>query len=96
MILTALGAHALIRPAIAGHLLPEGEGSCPRRRRAPLPRGEGRGEGSRGPTELFALRFVLMLLIDCPYCGMARPEIEFAYGGEAHIARAADPSARQR
>ena len=32
-----------------------------------------------------------MLLIDCPYCGMARPEIEFAYGGEAHIARAADP-----
>ena len=33
-----------------------------------------------------------MLLIDCPYCGMARPEIEFAYGGEAHIARAADPS----
>ena len=28
-----------------------------------------------------------MLLIDCPYCGMARPEIEFAYGGEAHIAR---------
>ena len=37
-----------------------------------------------------------MLLIDCPYCGMARPEIEFAYGGEAHIARPADPSARQR
>jgi sarcosine oxidase, subunit delta len=34
-----------------------------------------------------------MLLIDCPYCGMARPEIEFVYGGEAHIARAADPSA---
>ena len=34
-----------------------------------------------------------MLLIDCPYCGMARPEIEFRYGGEAHIARAADPSA---
>ena len=34
-----------------------------------------------------------MLLIDCPYCRMARPEIEFAYGGEAHIARAADPSA---
>ena len=28
-----------------------------------------------------------MLLIDCPYCGMARPEIEFRYGGEAHIAR---------
>ena len=34
-----------------------------------------------------------MLLIDCPYCGMARPEIEFAYGGEAHIARPPDPSA---
>ena len=33
-----------------------------------------------------------MLLIDCPYCGK-RPEIEFAYGGEAHIARPADPSA---
>lgn len=27
-----------------------------------------------------------MLLISCPYCG-ARPEIEFSYGGEAHIAR---------
>ncbi len=33
-----------------------------------------------------------MLLIDCPYCNMARPEIEFAYGGEAHMARPADPS----
>ena len=33
-----------------------------------------------------------MLLIDCPYCGK-RPEIEFSYGGEAHIARPADPSA---
>ena len=33
-----------------------------------------------------------MLLIDCPYCGMARPEIEFAYGGEAHIARPPDAS----
>jgi sarcosine oxidase subunit delta len=32
-----------------------------------------------------------MLLIPCPHCG-ARPEIEFAYGGEAHIARPADPS----
>jgi sarcosine oxidase, subunit delta len=27
-----------------------------------------------------------MLLIKCPYCG-DRPELEFAYGGEAHIAR---------
>ncbi len=32
-----------------------------------------------------------MLLIACPYCG-ERPEIEFTYGGEAHIARPADPS----
>jgi sarcosine oxidase subunit delta len=34
-----------------------------------------------------------MLLIDCPYCAERRPEIEFAYGGEAHIARPLDPSA---
>jgi sarcosine oxidase, subunit delta len=27
-----------------------------------------------------------MLLIDCPYCG-PRPEIEFAYGGQAHVVR---------
>jgi sarcosine oxidase subunit delta len=33
-----------------------------------------------------------MLLIPCPYCG-ERPELEFSYGGEAHIARPADPSA---
>jgi sarcosine oxidase subunit delta len=32
-----------------------------------------------------------MLLIHCPYCG-PRPEIEFRGGGEAHIARPADPS----
>jgi sarcosine oxidase subunit delta len=32
-----------------------------------------------------------MLLIRCPYCG-ERPEIEFRYAGEAHIARPADPS----
>ena len=32
-----------------------------------------------------------MLLIRCPYCG-TRPEIEFRGGGEAHIARPADPS----
>jgi sarcosine oxidase subunit delta len=30
------------------------------------------------------------LLITCPHCG-ARPEIEFRYGGEAHVARPADP-----
>jgi sarcosine oxidase subunit delta len=33
-----------------------------------------------------------MLLIRCPFCG-ARPENEFSSGGEAHIARPADPSA---
>jgi sarcosine oxidase, subunit delta len=27
-----------------------------------------------------------MLLIPCPYCGK-RPELEFSYGGQAHIAR---------
>jgi len=32
-----------------------------------------------------------MLLIACPYCG-PRPEIEFSYGGEAHIARPARPA----
>ena len=31
-----------------------------------------------------------MLLIPCPYCG-AREETEFAYGGEAHIARPLEP-----
>ena len=33
-----------------------------------------------------------MLVIPCPYCG-ARPEIEFRYGGEAHVARPKDPDA---
>ena len=33
-----------------------------------------------------------MLLILCPFCG-ERPELEFRYGGEAHIARPGDPSA---
>lgn len=33
-----------------------------------------------------------MLLIDCPYCG-PRDEIEFRYGGEAHIARPPAPDA---
>lgn len=32
-----------------------------------------------------------MLLITCPICG-ERPEIEFRYGGEAHIARPGNPS----
>ena len=31
-----------------------------------------------------------MLLIGCPWCG-DRPENEFHYGGEAHIARPSDP-----
>lgn len=32
-----------------------------------------------------------MLLIPCPWCG-ERPEIEFRYGGEAHISRPPDPA----
>jgi sarcosine oxidase subunit delta len=32
-----------------------------------------------------------MLLIPCPYCG-PRPELEFRYAGEAHVARAAQPA----
>jgi sarcosine oxidase, subunit delta len=31
-----------------------------------------------------------MLLIDCPYCG-PRDEVEFRYGGQAHIARPKQP-----
>jgi sarcosine oxidase subunit delta len=34
-----------------------------------------------------------MLLIHCPYCDEKRAEIEFAYAGEAHIARPLDPVA---
>ena len=34
-----------------------------------------------------------MLLIHCPYCDETLPEPEFAYAGEAHIARPADPMA---
>ena len=30
-----------------------------------------------------------MLLIRCPYCEMERPETEFRYGGQAHLARPA-------
>lgn len=33
-----------------------------------------------------------MILIHCPYCEQTLPELEFAYAGEAHIARPADPS----
>lgn len=32
-----------------------------------------------------------MLLIRCPYCEMDRPELEFRYGGEAHVVRPARP-----
>lgn len=32
-----------------------------------------------------------MLLIDCPYCG-PRPELEFGYGGQAHLARPLQPA----
>ena len=31
-----------------------------------------------------------MLLILCPYCG-ERPELEFSYGGQAHVARPVEP-----
>lgn len=34
-----------------------------------------------------------MLLIRCPYCDAERPEVEFVYAGEAHIARPTNPSA---
>ncbi|MFN3401661.1 MAG: sarcosine oxidase subunit delta, partial [Ferrovibrio sp.] len=34
-----------------------------------------------------------MLLIRCPYCNAERPEVEFTYGGQAHIARPQNPSA---
>jgi heterotetrameric sarcosine oxidase delta subunit len=33
-----------------------------------------------------------MLLIPCPWCG-PRDEIEFRYGGQAHVARPAAPEA---
>ncbi len=33
-----------------------------------------------------------MLLIGCPWCG-PRDEIEFRYGGQAHVAYPPDPSA---
>jgi len=33
-----------------------------------------------------------VLLIKCPYCG-ERPEIEFSYGGQAHLVRPANSGA---
>jgi sarcosine oxidase subunit delta len=35
-----------------------------------------------------------MLLIHCPYCDAERPELEFRYGGEAHIARPLEPATK--
>jgi sarcosine oxidase subunit delta len=35
-----------------------------------------------------------MMLIHCPYCAEKRPEVEFTYGGEAHIARPPVPAAQ--
>lgn len=32
-----------------------------------------------------------MLLIHCPYCAEDRAEMEFVYGGQAHIARPLNP-----
>ncbi len=34
-----------------------------------------------------------MMLIECPICKEKRPELEFRYAGEAHIARPENPSA---
>ncbi|WP_374763471.1 sarcosine oxidase subunit delta [Yunchengibacter salinarum] len=33
-----------------------------------------------------------MLKLDCPYCG-SRDEVEFHYGGQAHLSRPEDPDA---
>ncbi|HBU99917.1 sarcosine oxidase subunit delta [Thalassospira lucentensis] len=33
-----------------------------------------------------------MLLVHCPYCDETLPELEFTYGGEAHIARPENPA----
>ena len=35
-----------------------------------------------------------MLLIRCPYCEEARPEVEFRHAGEAHVARSAEPASQ--
>ncbi|MEL6505931.1 MAG: sarcosine oxidase subunit delta [Pseudomonadota bacterium] len=34
-----------------------------------------------------------MLLIPCPYCEEERPELEFAYAGQAHVVRPQDMDA---
>lgn len=33
-----------------------------------------------------------MLLIPCPFCRFARPEIEFRHAGEAHLLRPEEPA----
>ena len=78
------------RPCVRAHDRPRRAASDrrafharPLSHRAPDRRGRGRGGRALKPV---------MLLIACPYCGMERPEIEFRYGGEAHIARPADPA----
>src|SRR5208337_3991990 len=53
----------------------------------------GSGRSRTRPPLTAAGKISFMLLIPCPNCGMERPEIEFRYGGEAHIARPADPGA---
>ena len=45
----------------------------------------------RLPQRPSLIESLIMLLIPCPYCG-PRPELEFRYGGEAHIARPPDPA----
>jgi sarcosine oxidase subunit delta len=45
----------------------------------------------RRPPRLSLTEACTMLIIDCPYCGR-RPELEFTYGGQAHVARPPDPS----
>ena len=52
----------------------------------------GRTDRRGGRRRRRALRRSTMLLIDCPHCG-PRAEIEFRYGGEAHMVR---PTARRR
>src|ERR1700683_5492043 len=44
------------------------------------------------PPPRSLIRIATMLLIHCPYCG-ERPELEFSYGGQAHLARPANPGA---
>ena len=45
----------------------------------------------RRQLPLWLIEDIAMLLINCPHCG-PRPELEFRYGGEAHVARALEPA----